>query len=232
MADEYVPEYVDKKALVERWKQKLLSWMVFPWLLPVYLVHLFGVFTESTIEPTIIGFFFFFHGHLKTKINIPYCSYFGHVLLYICVRTSAFDRKRLVTWMPVYVRISDCAEWWVVRRKLKLNMVTTPSRTESKKLSRQLLILLKEMDPKAGMILGTDLVFSPRSFFLLSFIFYLVFFMPFIFLSLFSFISSFYLCSALVCSHFSLFWINSSWVLPVKPIKRRQCCFSQAIKKN
>jgi len=128
-------------------------------------------------------FFFFFHGHLKTKINIPYCSYFGHVLLYICVRTSAFDRKRLVTWMPVYVRISDCAEWWVVRRKLKLNMVTTPSRTESKKLSRQLLILLKEMDPKAGMILGTDLVFSPRSFFLLSFIFYLVFFMPFIFLS-------------------------------------------------
>jgi len=183
MADEYVPEYVDKKALVERWKQKLLSWMVFPWLLPVYLVHLFGVFTESTIEPTIIGFFFFFHGHLKTKINIPYCSYFGHVLLYICVRTSAFDRKRLVTWMPVYVRISDCAEWWVVRRKLKLNMVTTPSRTESKKLSRQLLILLKEMDPKAGMILGTDLVFSPRSFFLLSFIFYLVFFMPFIFLS-------------------------------------------------
>ena len=55
----------------------------------------------------------------------------------------------------------------MVQRKLKLNMGITPSLTESMKLCRQLLTLLKEKDLKAGMIHGANpLIFYTLIFFL------------------------------------------------------------------
>lgn len=95
--------------------------------------------------------------------------------------------------VTVFVHLADCAKHWAVQKKLKLNMVITPFLTESMKLSRQLLILLKERDPKVGMIHGTSIVLFFLSLFFVrilydwQFFFLLLFFPPSLVLICFQF---------------------------------------------
>lgn len=103
---------------------------------------------------------------------------------------------------------ADCAELWVVQRKLKSNMGFTRFLIELRKLSRQLLTSLKGKDQKAGMIHGTDAVLSVI---FMIFIFCLLFLLRFsIFNSLYMLEAADFILSAEVVG--ILWWVNK-WTL-------------------